>query len=69
VGVNFIGPGGGGGIFAVPALTAEQYLQPMGAQSRIEARIWTCGLGAVGPHQVWYDLIEISVNAPVIPAP
>lgn len=69
VGVNFIGPGGGGGAFAVPALTAEKYLQPAGAQSLIQARVWTCGLGAVGPHQVWYDLIEIAVNAPVIPAP
>lgn len=66
LGVNFIGPGGGGGAFPVPAVSLTKYLQPNQA---IEARVWSCGLGLVGPHQVRYDFIEIGVNAPVIPAP
>ena len=52
--------------FPVNPSMLDRYLGPDGS---LQARIWSCGLGATGPHQVWYDLIEIAVNAPVIPAP
>ena len=34
---------------------------------KLEMRVWTCGLGAVGRHQVWHDLIELRVNDPMKP--
>ncbi|MFO0828582.1 MAG: S8 family serine peptidase [Phycisphaerales bacterium] len=66
IGVSFFSPAGGGGSFGVSPALVPNYVGPGGV---VEARVWTCGLGLVPPHQVWHDLIEIGVTGPTLPAP
>jgi hypothetical protein len=66
LGISFLGPGGGGGNFAANAAFLPDYIGPGG---QFTARVWTCGLGLVGAHQVWHDFIAININGATLPAP
>ncbi|MDZ4832099.1 MAG: S8 family serine peptidase [Phycisphaerae bacterium] len=66
IGVGFLAPGGGGGTFGINPFLTPNYIGPGGV---VQARVWTCGLGLVPPHQVWHDLIQITVVGPTLPAP
>jgi hypothetical protein len=65
-GLEFLITGDANYQFDLPDLTNySSYVDP--TTHLLNMRVWTCGLGAVGRHQVWYDLIEIRVNQPLIP--
>ena len=65
-GIDFLTTGDGTYQFDLPDLTNySSYVDP--TTHLLNMRVWTCGLGAVGRHQVWYDLINIRVNQPLIP--
>ncbi len=52
--------------FDLPNLTNySAYIDPN--THVLDMRVWTCGLGTVGRHQVWHDLIEVRVNQPMNP--
>jgi len=68
LGIDFITPVPNLYGFDLPDLgNYTPYIQP--GTNNIETRVWTCGLGAVGRHQVWHDLIEVRYNQPFIPLP
>lgn len=58
-GITFLTPAPTGAAFPVNAANVPKYLGPGG---QLSARIWTCGLGNTGPHEIWHDLIEVSVE-------
>ncbi len=57
-GVTFIGPAPVTSAFPVQQMYLSKYIGP---GDLFEARVWTCGLGNTGPHQVWHDFISIQV--------
>lgn len=68
LGVDFINPVPNLYGFDLPDLgNYSPYIKS--GTSEIEARVWTVGLGAVGRHQVWHDLIEVRYNQPFNPLP
>jgi hypothetical protein len=68
IGVGFYGPATEGDpiIMPIPGFAQENYFGPDGV---FKARVWTCGLGLSGSHQIWHDLIQISVNDPTFVPP
>jgi subtilisin family serine protease len=68
IGVGFYGPATQNNpiIMPIPPYALEKYFGDGGV---FRARVWTCGLGLSGPHQVWHDLIQISVNDPTFVPP
>ncbi|MBL9149811.1 MAG: S8 family serine peptidase [Phycisphaerae bacterium] len=66
IGVGFLTPGGGGATLGINPLLADRYVNSSGG---VTGRIWTVGLGATPPHQVWHDLIQITAIGPTLPAP
>lgn len=50
----------------IPGYALENYFNSSGV---FKARVWTCGLGLSGPHQVWHDLIYLGVNDPTMIPP
>jgi Subtilase family len=53
-------------LFPMPNLGSySPYVNP--SNSKIDMRVWTCGLGSTGRHIVKHDLIQIVVNAPLNP--
>lgn len=68
LGVDFINPVPNLYGFDLPDLgNYSPYIKS--GTNEIEARVWTVGLGAVGRHQVWHDLIEVRYNQPFNPLP
>ncbi|MDZ4754802.1 MAG: S8 family serine peptidase [Phycisphaerae bacterium] len=63
VGINFIGPGLSTNVFAVNQFLLPKYFGPGG---KVQARLWTCGLGNVTSHQVWHDLIQLNVTGGIL---
>lgn len=59
VGITFIGPAVVNAAFPVQAMYVSKYIGP---GDLFMARVWTCGLGNTGPHQVWHDFISIQVT-------
>ena len=68
IGVGFYGPATEADpiIMPIPGFAQENYFGPDGV---FKARVWTCGLGLSGSHQIWHDLIQISVNDPTFDPP
>ena len=68
IGVGFYGPASQGDPIIMPVANSSlaNYFDSSGV---FRGRVWTCGLGLSGPHQVWHDLIEIGVNDPVLIPP
>ena len=57
-GITFLGPADSGAAFPVQQLYVNKYIGP---DDLFLARVWTCGLGNTGAHQVWHDFISIDV--------
>jgi hypothetical protein len=68
IGVGIYGPASQQNPIVMPVSNAllSNYVDSAGV---FRARVWTCGLGLSGPHQIWHDLIEIGVNDPVLVPP
>lgn len=68
IGVDFYGPATQEDLIVmpVPGVNLESYFDESGV---FRARVWTCGLGLSGPHQVWHDLINLGVNDPTLIPP
>lgn len=63
VGVTFITPAGSTSNFPVNPFNVYKYLSPAG---EVQARVWTTSLGNTGPHEIWHDMIQVSVNGATV---
>jgi hypothetical protein len=63
VGVTFITPAPTNAVFPVQPFNVYKYVSPAGD---VHARAWTCSLGNTGPHEIWHDLIEVSIEGATV---
>ena len=65
-GAQFLNTAVNGLNFPLPPLGAfGAYIDP--ATNKVDMRVWTCGIGSVGRHNVEHDLIDIVINDPAVP--
>jgi hypothetical protein len=65
-GAQFLNTVADGLVFPLPPVGAfGAYINP--ATNKVDMRVWTCGIGATGRHNVEHDFIDIVINDPQAP--